>query len=316
MFATTSPAIIKSPMATRSSTAARAAGGGDSPALLKIGKQMEAMQKSISAQLVEMGAQFAEMQKHMGTQMSDHAISLRQTAESVQNLEVKFKLLQSSYDGCTAKLVEMEQRMREQDDIIREQGERLSAPEKAGQQQSHNTDPSQTHTPSGWKTVPPSSVPATLQFRVTGIREKDSETDSDLALAVKEAIKGKMEANEAYLTKESDKVEFTIDKVRRMGKMETDKPRLVHITVATHFDAASLIRNRRFLKGSGVSVLDFRTPEELKNHRQNLPKFLEARKDPSKWVSFIRGVLTIKDRANPRIGAHGGGDQTDMDTEP
>ena len=65
MFATTSPAIIKSPMATRSFTAARAAGGGDSPALLKIGKQMEAMQESIGAQLVEMGAQFAKMQKHM-----------------------------------------------------------------------------------------------------------------------------------------------------------------------------------------------------------------------------------------------------------
>lgn len=57
------------------------------------------------------------------------------------------------------------------------------------------------------------------------------------------------------------------------------------------------MRNRRFLKNSGVSVLDFLSPEEHANYKANLQAFLEARKDGTKWATFIRGELTIKDRA-------------------
>ncbi len=44
-------------------------------------------------------------------------------------------------------------------------------------------------------------------------------------------------------------------------------------------------------------MLDYLSEEEQVNYKANLQKFLEARKDQTKWVSFIRGELTIKDRA-------------------
>ena len=87
---------------------------------------------------------------------------------------------------------------------------------------------------------------------------------------------------------------------RRMGgKADPSRPRLALISVSSSFDASSLVRNRRFLKNSGVAALDFLSPEEMKLHKENLPAFLEAKKDPSKWVSFNRGVLKVRDKATP-----------------
>ena len=58
--------------------------------------------------------------------------------------------------------------------------------------------------------------------------------------------------------------------------------------------------NRCAKQGNGVSVLDFLTPEELAKHKKHLPEFLEARKDPTKWVTLRRGELRIVDRIYPR----------------
>lgn len=135
----------------------------------------------------------------------------------------------------------------------------------------------------------------------TGVPETPGETDRDLADAVKRTILKKLDMDETYKAKEMDKVDFTLVRVRRMGREPRDRPRLVHVTVNTQLDASSIIRNRRFLKGSGVSVLDFLTPEELAKHKKHLPEFLEARKDPTKWVTLRRGELRIVDRSPPRV---------------
>ncbi len=145
-------------------------------------------------------------------------------------------------------------------------------------------------------------VPEHLAFKITGISEDEEENDREVARKVEAIIRSRMEQNPEYAKKTRDKVDFKITSARRIGK-SGDRPRMVYVTVASSFDATSLVRNRRFLKGSGVSVFDYLTKEELEKHKKNLPSFEEARKDPSKWVYFRRGELRITERS-----PGGGGD--------
>ena len=91
------------------------------------------------------------------------------------------------------------------------------------------------------------------------------------------------------------KLKFTILEARRLGRFgdNNGKPRLVKIKVSSSLDANSIIRNRRFLKGSNVSILDYMSPEELKNFKALKPQFLKAKADPANKVKFYRGNLTV-----------------------
>eukprot|EP00798_Chlamydomonas_sp_ICE-L_P028679 gene28679-biopygen32588 len=148
--------------------------------------------------------------------------------------------------------------------------------------------------------APPDQAGYDMQFRISGIPEDPNENDRQLAVAVKSKLTQALEANNTYAQKEQDKAEFTIVSAQRMGgKVDPSRPRLALITVSSSFDASSIVRNRRFLKDSGIAALDFLSPEELKLHKEHLPAFLEAKRDPSKWVSFNRGLLKVRDKAPP-----------------
>lgn len=236
---------------------------------------------------------------HMQGRMEPLTISMQQqaarmvsTEKTAEELAATVGSLYSTVNALVARVTDMEQRIQNQ------QSEICAMKTTPAWLQN---DKAQTAQQASWSVVPPRSVER--QFKVTGVFEKPDETDRELAEAVKRTIMEKLDDHEAYRAKEDDKVEFTVDRVRRMGKGHGDKPRVVHVTVMTQLDASSLVRNRRFLKDSGVSILDFLTPEELLNHKKNLPAFLEARKDVTKWATLRRGELQIKDRVPPRLDA-------------
>ena len=155
---------------------------------------------------------------------------------------------------------------------------------------------------SAWNRTPgPQPVSATpshlLQFRISGIPEGLEESDRDLGKQITSILTDTLEKNPTYATKQTDKVQFKIVSARRMGsKADTSRPRLALITVDSHFDATSIIRNRKFLKDSGVAALDFLSPQEHAKYKENLQAFLDVRRDKTKWVSFTRGELIVKDK--------------------
>ncbi len=93
-------------------------------------------------------------------------------------------------------------------------------------------------------------------------------------------------------------MQFEIIGAYRLGPRKADnKTRSVCITVATDFDASSIVKNRRYLKNSGITIWDFLSKEELDQQKNLMPKFREARErvrnGSKETVRFKRGVLTI-----------------------
>jgi len=134
-----------------------------------------------------------------------------------------------------------------------------------------------------------------LQFKVVGIEDNEKETDLELADLIQSTIVSILDNNADYKNKQGDKLRFTITKAHRLGRFGAsgERPRPVKITVSSSLDANSIIRNRHFLKGSGVCICDYMSPEELKRHKDLKPEFLKAKADPANKVRFYRGNLTV-----------------------
>ncbi len=109
----------------------------------------------------------------------------------------------------------------------------------------------------------------------------------------------KLHLNEAYKARCNDPMVFEVTGAWRMGqhKVNSPKSRTVCITVATAFDASSILRNRKFLKGSGISMLDYLSREEFEQQKLLSPQFKEARErvrnGSDEVIRFRRGALYI-----------------------
>jgi hypothetical protein len=227
--------------------------------------------------------------RQIGKAMEGHMGEMR---ESVQNLITQIAAMEATINAQKDTIASQEKRISALEAALKD---RPVVPPAGGKESAWSRPLLQKPT-----SAPPDQAGYDLQFRISGIPEESYETDRQLAVAVKTQLTKALEANNAYAQKEQDKAEFTIVSARRMGgKADPSRPRLALISVSSSFDASSLVRNRRFLKNSGVAALDFLSPEEMKLHKENLPAFLEAKKDPSKWVSFNRGVLKVRDKATP-----------------
>ena len=230
----------------------------------------------------------------------------KESHQTLKSMEGLLSEMRETVQKQTNKIANIEATLNAQRDTIVSQEKRISALEAAIKDRP--VVPPAGGKESAWSrpliqrpgSAPPDQAGYDVQFRISGIPEDSSENDRQLAVAVKSKLTQALEANNTYAQKEQDKAEFTIVSARRMGgKVDPSRPRLALITVSSSFDASSIVRNRRFLKDSGIAALDFLSPEELKLHKEHLPAFLEAKRDPSKWVSFNRGLLKVRDKAPP-----------------
>ena len=90
------------------------------------------------------------------------------------------------------------------------------------------------------------------------------------------------------------KIDVAVDYARRLGKLEDKgKPRRIMFGVRTVWEAREVVMHRKLLKGTGLSIMDELTPEELKAHKLMWPKFLEARQE-GKRAFLNRGRLFVE----------------------
>lgn len=224
--------------------------------------------------------------------------------ENAEHLSAKFECLRTDLEGIKTTVMDLDQRVGKHEDRIAALERMLEDQRTVGrqpQQQAWVTVRGRNGSdqrPDQGNVMNHTGEYDKPAFKMTGVPEEENETDRDLAKKADNMLRSTLEKHPEYAGKTYDRVNFKITSARRLGR-PGDRPRLVHFTVESSFDATSIIRNRRFLKGSGISVLDYLSKEEFSSYKANLPKFLEARKDTSKWVTFRRGELRITNRNHP-----------------
>ena len=118
-----------------------------------------------------------------------------------------------------------------------------------------------------------------LTFKINGIDEEKH--GAQLAESIEAIVAEKLG------------VRITITDAVRLGNKPTDgKPRRVLFVVSSVWEAKELVRNRSKLKGSGTSILDEFSPEELLQHKKMWPAFTAARADGKK-AFFQRARLFV-----------------------
>ena len=83
-------------------------------------------------------------------------------------------------------------------------------------------------------------------------------------------------------------------KSRAPGTQKEDRT-LIFFRVADVWQAEDVVRNRRHLRGSAITIFDYLSPEELDVYKALKPKFDEARKG-GKRAHFLRARLFVEGR--------------------